>query len=346
MDRTPKTGILPQDSPGEPACQEPAVGGKILKVTRRRPENTMLSFVIPAFNEEQLIERTIEAIHEFVPPLSYEVIVVDNGSTDATARIASDLGATVIHQCVGTIGFLRNRGVEAARGDVLVFLDADVVLTRAWADRIPASLDMLRKEPTALTGAMCGVPADASWLERCWFAPRQKASHIGSGHMVINRGFFQELGGFDESLSTGEDYDLSRRAVERQGRIVSDHNLRVEHLGFPRTVTAFIQRESWHGVGDYKSVAVFVRSKVAVAAAAFTFLHAALLAGLVADSLWVSAATAGTIVALCLLSSYRQYRSQSIKVILLNAGVFWIYYLGRSLAFFRKMLGLHNRGRR
>lgn len=346
MDRTPKTGILPPHSPYETDCQEHAAGGQVLKVTRRHPEDPLLSFVIPAFNEERFIARTIGAIHEFVPPLSYEVIVVDNGSTDATARIASDLGATVVQQCDGTIGFLRNRGVALARGEILVFLDADVVLTHAWGARIPASLDMLREEPAALTGAMCGVPVDASWLERYWFAPRQKASHIGSGHMVITRTFFHALGGFDESLSTGEDYDLSRRAVERRGRIVSDDRLRVEHLGFPRTVAAFIQRESWHGVGDYKSVSVFLRSRVAIAAAAFTFLHAVLLVGLVAGALWVFTATTVAIISLCLLSSYRQYRSQSIRVILLNAGVFWIYYLGRSLALVRRMLGMYDRGRR
>jgi glycosyltransferase involved in cell wall biosynthesis len=307
----------------------------------------VLSFVIPAFNEEQFITRTIEAIHALVPPLSYEVIVVDNGSTDATPRIASDLRATVIHQSGGTIGSLRNQGVSSARGEIVVFLDADVVLTPEWAARIPASVELLTAEPRTVTGSMCGVPEDASWLERSWFAPRgRKSTHVGSGHMLIPRRFFNELSGFDESLATGEDYHLSQQALARGGRIASDRRLKVVHLGFPRSIASFVQREAWHGVGDYRSVSTFLRSKVAIAAAVFALLHVLLVVSLLAGTLWLALAAAAGIVSLCVLSSYRQYRAQEFALILINAGVFWLYYLGRTLAFFRRILGRHSRGSR
>jgi glycosyltransferase involved in cell wall biosynthesis len=318
----------------------------MLSESSNKSTEPSLSFVIPAFNEERYIAQTILAVHELVPPLAYEILVVDNCSTDSTREIAAGLNATVLQKGGGTIGGLRNLGVKAATGVIIVFLDADVIITRDWAARIPTAIQLLMAEPSTVTGSMCGVPTDASWLERYWFAPRQKASHIGSGHMVITRQFFNELGGFDERIATGEDYELSRRAVDRSGRILSDSLLRVEHLGFPRTVLAFLQRESWHGVGDYASLSTFFRSKVAVAAVSFAILHTIVLAGLLIGELWIALAALLAIISLCLVSSYRQYRYESIKLTLLNSGMFWFYYLGRVLAIVRRLAGMYSRGSR
>jgi glycosyltransferase involved in cell wall biosynthesis len=305
------------------------------------------SFVVPAFNEERFIGRTIGAIQDLVAADSYEIIVVDNGSTDDTVRIASDLGATVIHQAGGTIGSLRNRGVASAVGDIVVFLDADVVVTPEWAARLPVAVERLRAEPRTITGFQCSVPEDASWLERSWFAPREaKSSHVGSGHMLIPRTFFNELDGFDETLATGEDYNLSRRAVERGGRIAPDDRLIAVHMGFPRTIGAFLRRESWHGIGDFKSLGVLVRSKVALSAVAFVTLHVLLLVSLISGALWPGFAAAAGIVSLCLASSYHQYRSQPIRLVLSNGLTFWIYYLGRSMALLRRLTLRYGRGSR
>jgi glycosyltransferase involved in cell wall biosynthesis len=326
---------------------ESVVRGPVHQGVASDPARPVLSFVIPAFNEEQLIGRTIGAIHQFVPPLSYEIIVVDNGSTDATGRVASDLGATLIVQEGGTIGSLRNRGAASASGGILVFLDADVVITPEWISRIPALIETLREDPLRLTGAMCSTPDDASWIERYWFAPmRAPTTHVGSGHMILARTFFDELGGFDESIATGEDYDISQRAIARGAQLDRDGRLKAVHLGYPRTIRAFVQRESWHGVGDFRSLAAFVRSKVAMAAAAFAVLHALLVLAVLAGAVWLVGAAVLGIASLCLLSSYRQYRSQPIRLILINAGVFWIYFWARTLAFVRRATGMGSRGSR
>ncbi len=342
--------VDPVESPMMNAAGETVAGGEPRDRTEPGsddpPGAPVLSFIIPAFNEEDLLPRTIRSIRDLVSHVPYEIIVVDNDSSDATPRVAAELGAQVIRQSGGTIGSLRNRGVAAARGEVLVFLDADVIVTPEWAHRLPASIELLR-EGRAVTGARCNVPDDATWLERYWFASRgKKSTHVGSGHMLMARQFFQELGGFDDSLATGEDYELSRRAVDRGGRIASDPRLRAIHLGFPRTVRAFLQRESWHGVGDFRSFSTFVRSKVAVSAAAFTLLHLVLLGSLIGRAMPLALAAATAIVLLCLASSYHQYRAQPIHVILLNTGIYWIYYLGRTLAFVRRVSGSVSRGSR
>jgi glycosyltransferase involved in cell wall biosynthesis len=332
MEDRPETDVLRRAPLPKSKLREEAVGGDVLESDARDLAPPELSFVIPAFNEEELISRTIDSIRQFVPPFSYEIIVVDNCSTDATAAVAAELGATVIQQADGTIGALRNAGVRRACGEILVFLDADVVLTAEWAAQIPESLAAIKLEPTMMTGAWCSVPADASRLERWWFAPRIGSSHLGTGHMIVTRRFFHELGGFDESLATGEDYEISRRAITVGGRIAIDDRLRAEHLGFPRTIGAFVRREAWHGVGDYSSLGVFVRSKVSLATFAFVLFHALILGGLVTrTSLVIGIGVAG-VATVCLASSFWKYWRQPIHVILHNTMMYWLYYFGRALS--------------
>jgi glycosyltransferase involved in cell wall biosynthesis len=91
----------------------------------------MISFVIPAYNEERLLGRTISSIHDSTRPtgLAYEVLVVNDASTDRTPAIARSLGAEVIDVQLRHIAAVRNAGARRARGEVLIFVDADTVVT-------------------------------------------------------------------------------------------------------------------------------------------------------------------------------------------------------------------------
>jgi len=87
----------------------------------------MVSFVIPARNEEALLGATLDAIVRAAAALSteYEIIVVNDASTDATASIARACGAKVVDVELRKISAVRNAGARQARGDWLVFVDAD-----------------------------------------------------------------------------------------------------------------------------------------------------------------------------------------------------------------------------
>src|SRR4029078_12159401 len=84
-----------------------------------------LSVIIPAFNEETCLPATLAAVGEAADGLRCDVICVDNESTDRTREIALARGAVVVSESVHNIGRVRNTGARAARGDVLVFVDAD-----------------------------------------------------------------------------------------------------------------------------------------------------------------------------------------------------------------------------
>src|SRR5689334_5578335 len=97
------------------------------------PRNPMISFVVPAYNEEHELSNTLAAIRQAAPGAAqpYEIIVVDDASTDATPKIASDAGATVVAIKRRQIAASRNAGARCARGEYLFFIDADTRINRA-----------------------------------------------------------------------------------------------------------------------------------------------------------------------------------------------------------------------
>jgi glycosyltransferase involved in cell wall biosynthesis len=108
-----------------------------------------VSVVVPAFNAEATLGRVLTALAEQEPRVD-EVIVVDDASTDGTAAVAERLGARVVRaDGDGYAGGARNAGWAQAAGDVVVFIDADVVPNRGWAEGLQRAL---REFPGAIVG--------------------------------------------------------------------------------------------------------------------------------------------------------------------------------------------------
>jgi glycosyltransferase involved in cell wall biosynthesis len=300
-------------------------------------ESPALSFVIPALNEAHNIPRTLASIRRHASDYSHEVIVVDNGSTDATVRLAEDAGAVVLMDPSATIGALRNLGARRAGGRVLVFLDADVSLATEWRESLPDALAAVQGQAPVVTGSHCGPPDDCGWIERNWFgqfAVEQDVSHLGTGHMMLDREFFLRIGGFDEGLETGEDYEFCQRARAAGAGVVNDPRLRVVHHDFPRSLRQFVRREAWHGRGDLRSLPAFLHSKVAIGAAVFLLAHLMAFGGLLVPRAY-GLFPAGLTLLLLLLgaSAWKKYHHAPWPARLVNAVLFYFYYLGRALSF-------------
>src|SRR6185503_16812179 len=90
----------------------------------------MISFVVPAHNEEACLGRTLRAIHDSTHEIGqpYEIIVADDASTDATGEIAREHGAKVVQVNHRQIAATRNSGARAASGERIFFVDADTVI--------------------------------------------------------------------------------------------------------------------------------------------------------------------------------------------------------------------------
>lgn len=294
-----------------------------------------VSFVIPAKNEETHIVDTFDAIKQNIKNESYEIIVIDNDSTDSTARLALENGGQVIHKAGGTIGSARNAGVALSKYDLIVFVDADVSLTSQWANNIDETFNTIRLNYKYMTGSHCVPPPDGNWIERYWFqnfSQKAKTVHLGTGHLIMSHQLFDEIKGFDENLRTGEDYDICQRAKNVGAEIINNEKLLVIHRDYPESIGKFIKREMWHGAGDCQSFQRFITSKVAVIATAIVFLHVFALTGLCINNPVVLAGGILGIVALCLISAFYKFHAAGFRIVLVNSLIFYFYYWGRFLS--------------
>jgi lipopolysaccharide/colanic/teichoic acid biosynthesis glycosyltransferase/glycosyltransferase involved in cell wall biosynthesis len=102
----------------------------------------MISVIIPAHNASETIARCVKAVRSQTIPLNeYEIIVVDDGSTDQTAEIAWQAGAEVIEQNRGRPAAARNAGIQAAEGDIVCFTDADCFPAPTWLEELVRPFD-------------------------------------------------------------------------------------------------------------------------------------------------------------------------------------------------------------
>lgn len=304
-----------------------------------KPLKKGVSFVIPARNEEQEISITIESIQKHAIGFEYEIIVVNHNSTDATASIASSMGAKVLDKYDGTIGSARNYGASKSVFDVIVFVDADVSLTLGWENEIKCSLKKLRANYLYMTGSHCVPPQDGSFLERYWFSSFSQdvvTTHLGTGHMIMSRRLFDDVGGFNEELRTGEDYDICQRAKSIGAILENNSRLLALHRDYPQNLVDFFKRERWHGKGDTQSVKAFLSSKVAVSALVHVAFHIAFLIALFfAASFLVKLFSFMCLFLVPLLAAKYKFKGIKLNVLFLNVMIFYVYFWARFLSFIR-----------
>lgn len=294
-----------------------------------------VSFLIPALNEEVNIRSCIDAIRQFSSRnYSYEIVVGDHGSADRTADVATGLGAKVVSFRGGTIAALRNFLVSNATGWLIVFVDADVRLTADWSRAFDATAAELQRQPRQLTGSRCLPPPSENLIIKHWFAemPTDKHGYLGTGHIIFTRNTFDEVGGFDAALRTGEDYEFCMRARSKGCSLNINPDLRVIHHDYPLTIAAFLRRERWHGSGDFQSLSNILKSKVALITLSFLGLHLAAIVLLFVD--WrLSLGCAGLILLMVAGMSQAKFPTLKQASRAKNIFMFYCYLAGRSWSF-------------
>ena len=180
----------------------------------------LISFVIPAYNEEVMIGATVRALRASASAVgtSFEVLVVDDASGDRTAEAASAAGATVLRVNVRQIAAVRNAGARAAQGDLLVFVDADTLVSE---ETLRAMLAAIAR---GAVGGGARVRFDAhgisAWKRRLGEAGCWLLFHLGFAggcFLFARRGAFEKAGGFDERYYASEEIHL-KLALARLGR--------------------------------------------------------------------------------------------------------------------------------
>ena len=299
---------------------------------------TKVSFIIPALNEEKHIKGVIDSIKKNVSGrFVYEIIVVDNGSVDRTRNIAKRRGSYVFCVPGVTISALRNTGVAKAHGEIIGFIDADVYLKANWGKNIDKAIEVLEHNPMTIIGSIYGLREKPTWVERNWYKPilnKKNINYINGGHLITTKVLFEKVGGFEETLETGEDYDFCNRARKIGTKIINDPSLEVMHEGYPKTIISFFQRERWHGRGDYFSFGTILSSKPAMfSLAQFGVMIISLALAITYADLLFLLIYASFMVGLCGGSAF--YRCGRINITLLACTfLYLVYFLARGIAFF------------
>lgn len=295
-----------------------------------------ISFIIPTYNEEEAIPKLLNSIAKHTPAsLDYEILIADNGSTDATVETVRKYDINVIIDATATVGCLRNLAARKAKGNIFVFLDADIILTEAWGENICEVFKSLIDDPWIVTGSKCGVSAHAGWIERYWFKPllNKKVNYINSGHLITSRKLFYSMGGFDESLESGEDYAFSQAAISANAKVINNCSLVVTHEGYPKTLFQFIRREIWHGRGDCASLNRVKESKIAILALLFFMLNLLSISSLVFSSGYIVGLVGMLLViGICAALTLYKYGYNSIVDIVVVGMLYYFYLIARFLS--------------
>jgi len=191
----------------------------------------LISVIIPTYNKGPLLVRTLQALsQQTVPPDDVEVLVIDDGSTDGTEAVvagsSSDDRLRYVRQDNLGAGSARNHGAQLAQGDILVFLDADIVLdSDALAVHQDAHSQFDRSLMISRILPMTPNPhglEDLLFQETMDFGGTDKVMtwrHAITQCLSIRREHFVEVGGFDTNLRRCQDIEFGYRAVQ-QGLLV------------------------------------------------------------------------------------------------------------------------------
>jgi glycosyltransferase involved in cell wall biosynthesis len=188
-----------------------------------------VSVIVPAFNEERVLEASLRSVRGAMAALDRagwqsELIVCDNNSTDRTAEIARATGADVVFEPINQISRARNTGAARATGDWLVFVDAD----SQPSAKLFADVARVIQEGRAIAGGST-VQLDtrefAPALVVGWWNLVSRALKWAAGSFIFcEAAAFREVGGFSLELYASEEIDLFRRLKRlsrRKGRTIA-----------------------------------------------------------------------------------------------------------------------------
>lgn len=194
-----------------------------------------ISVVIPAFNEEKYLPQTLTALTRQTYKKPFEVIVVDNNSTDKTAHFAQKFGVRIVFEKKPGVIFAKQAGCKIARGAIIAVLESDNIPSSDWL----STIDELLTNPqiAAVTGPYIIPDTAPLWskVQNDLFAKSiafvQKitgnAFHIWGGSVAFRKKTFENIGGFDTRYNVGEDEIGIRHKLGKYGRVVQDKRLGV-----------------------------------------------------------------------------------------------------------------------
>ncbi len=172
----------------------------------------LVSVIIPARNEASTIGKCFTALRKAAAraECTLQIIVVINRCTDDTEAVARAAGCEIVKEDAKNLSKIRNAGVKAARGDIVVTVDADSIVS----ENIFSKMLLAMKNPRAVGGGVLILPERWSlgiFVTGIYLLPIALWYGISGGLFFMNKVDFDAIGGFDESLVSVEDIDFAKR---------------------------------------------------------------------------------------------------------------------------------------
>jgi GT2 family glycosyltransferase len=311
-------------------------------VTNAKAPSFDIDVVVPVFNKRPLLERAVGSVAEAARVHGRARLwLIDNGSTDGSFELLNDRfrdQASVLQLKAGTISAVRNLGAAQGTAPIISFIDCDCLVPQNYFH----SLELVLADTSiAATGCKVALPPEPTWVEATWNRMHDEGAAgprnwINSGNFAVRRSAFSAVGGFNESVQTGEDSELCQRLRERGNSLVQDSRLSVAHLDNAKTLPAFFRKERWRGLGMFATVKRGAIDKPV----AMTLLHLAATlcaVGVVAFTkwaAWVRVLSAGGLLlaAPFIAVTYRAARGAKRFNILQAICLYEVYFLARIAA--------------
>lgn len=218
-------------------------------------EKPFVSIVIPSFNSEKTIAKAIIGCdRQDYPRDLFEIIVVDDGSRDATPDIIRSYSHVLfIRQDHSGPATARNKGLMNARGSIVAFLDSDCVPRPAWLSKM---VRRYTSEDVVCVGSRYGIANRSSLLACCIYFEflvryRRMPRHpkfVGSNGYSFRSDFLKKIGGYSEEyrMASHEDNELAYRIISKGYSTFFDKTNIVDHH-FPTHILRYLRVQLWHG---------------------------------------------------------------------------------------------------
>lgn len=215
---------------------------------------TLISVIVPVINSEDTIKGCIDSlINQSYPKKNYEIIVVDNGSSDNTLKIIKSYMKDIVllyEEKKGSYA-ARNKGIKLSKGEIIVFTDSDCIVGRDWLFYIAKAFE---KKKIKLIGGRIKAREKSNILLRYydrWGHPQKeffRSSHpfFATANMAIRKDKPDSLSLFNESLRSAGDVEFCLRFIKDRSEIYYESRAIVEHQ-YINSIIAFIKKNYYYG---------------------------------------------------------------------------------------------------